>query len=60
MLVTGPFPADVQVGGVQEHVREAGVVQRTGPERLHLLVEAGADPRHLRLGDARLHAERSD
>jgi hypothetical protein len=46
-------PADVEVGGVEEHVRERGVVQRAATERRDLLVQAGADPRHLRLGDAR-------
>ena len=37
-----------------------GVVQRPAAERLHLLVQAGADPAHLRLGDARLDAQRLD
>jgi hypothetical protein len=42
--------AHVEIGGVEEHIRERGVVQRPGPERLDLLVQPGTDPRHLRLG----------
>jgi hypothetical protein len=39
----------VEVGGVEEHIRELGVVQRPGTERFDLLVQAGADPGHLGL-----------
>ena len=48
----GSGAADMQVGGVEEHIRERGVVQRPVPERRDLLVQPGADPRHLRLRDA--------
>jgi hypothetical protein len=44
----------MEVGGVEEHLRKAGVMQRPTPERLDLLVQPGADPGHLGLGDARL------
>ena len=49
---------DMQIGGVKEHIREGGVAQRPAAECLDLLVQAGADPAHLRLRDARFHAER--
>jgi hypothetical protein len=39
------------VGGVQEHVREDGVVQGALRERVDFLVQLGTDPRDLRLGD---------
>ena len=45
-LATGGA-ADMEIGGVEEHVREADVVQRPGAERLDLLVQPGADPAHL-------------
>src|SRR4051794_12399937 len=50
--------ADMQVGGVEVDIRERGVVQPPGPERGDDLIEAGADPRHLRLRDARVDAQR--
>lgn len=43
--------ADMQVGGVQEHVGKRGVVQRPVPEGGYLLVQSGADPRHFGLRD---------
>jgi hypothetical protein len=38
-------------GGVEEHIRERDLGQRPVPERRHLDVEVGADPRDLTLGD---------
>ena len=48
-----PVDPGLAVGGVEEHVRERGVGQGPVPERRDLLVEVGADPRHLALGDPR-------
>jgi hypothetical protein len=42
------------IGGVDKHVRVAGVGQRPVPKGGHLDVQIGADPRHLRFGDARV------
>ena len=50
----------MQVGGVEVDVGEAGVPERAGPERTDRLIQAGADPRHLGLGDARVHSKRGD
>ena len=36
--------AALHIGGVQEHVHEAGVVQRPLPERFEVAVELAADP----------------
>src|SRR3954453_21258634 len=52
--------ADMQVGGVEVDVGELGVVQPAGPERGDDLVEAGADPGHLGLGDPGVDAQRGD
>jgi hypothetical protein len=52
--------ADVEVGGVEEHIRESCMVQRTAAERGHDLIEAGTDARHLRLRDPRIDAEGDD
>ena len=43
--------AHVQVGRVQVDVGERGVVQGAGAERADHLIEPGADPGHLGLGD---------
>jgi len=43
--------AHMQVGRVEVDVGEAGVPERTSPERTHHLIESGANPRHLGLGD---------
>ena len=50
----------MQVGGIEEHVRKRGVVQRPIAKRGDLLVQPGADPRHLRLRDAGPDPERGD
>src|SRR3954452_2160254 len=52
--------ADVEVGGVEVDIRERGVVQPPLAEGGDDLVEAGADPGHLRLGDPRVDAQRGD
>jgi hypothetical protein len=52
--------AGLEVGGVQEQVREGGVGQRTGPEVGDLGVQLGADPGDLRLGDPSVHAQGLD
>lgn len=52
--------ADVQVGCVEKHVWERGVVQRPVPKRGDLVVQAGADPGDLRLRDAGSDAQGSD
>ncbi len=49
----------MQVGRVEEDVRERGVPQGAGPERADGGVEAGTDPGHLGLGHAG-PAERGD
>jgi hypothetical protein len=46
----------LEVGGVDEQVREAGVGQRPGAEGGHLAIQFGADPGHLRLGDPTVDA----
>ena len=46
-----PAAANMEVGGIQEHVRVADLVEAAGPEPADLLIETGTDPRHLRLGD---------
>jgi len=48
------------VGRVQEDVGEHGVVQRPFLERGQFFVEFAADPRHLRLGDPGVGAQRFD
>jgi len=55
----GDAVAHVQIGGVEIDVGELDVVQAPGAERLHALVEARADTRHLRLRDAGLRAQSS-
>ena len=52
--------ADVQIGGVQIDVGELDVIETAGAERADDLVEPGADPRHLRLGDPRVDTQRGD
>ena len=42
----------MEIGGVEVDVGESGMVQRPAQERLDLLIEALADPAHLRFGDA--------
>ena len=49
-------PADVQVSGIEEHIRETGVVQGPRSECFDLLIEPGANPGDLRLRDPGLHA----
>jgi hypothetical protein len=49
--------ADVEVGRVEVDVGELDVVQPARPECGDDLIEAGADPRDLRLGDPRVDAE---
>jgi hypothetical protein len=44
--------AHVQIGRIEVDVREAGVVQPSRAEGGHHLVQAGADARDLRFGDA--------
>jgi hypothetical protein len=46
----------LDIGGVQEQIREAGVRQRPASESGDLLVQLGADAGDLRLGDPRVHA----
>jgi len=43
--------ADLAESGVGEHVGELGVGQAAGAECLDLVVQSGADPRHLGFGD---------
>jgi hypothetical protein len=50
----------LDVGRVEEHVGEGGVVQRPVAERRDLLIKLGADARHRRLRHARVDAERDD
>ena len=50
----------MQVGRIEVDVREAGVVQPSRAEGGHHLVQAGADARDLRFGDARVDPECSD
>jgi hypothetical protein len=47
----------LQVGGVQEDVRELDVGEAPGPEGGHLGVQLPADPAHLGLGDPAVHPE---
>ena len=50
----------LDVGGVEEHVGEADVVERALPEGRHDRVELAADPAHLALADARVDAQGGD
>ena len=50
--------ADMHVGGVEVHVREADVTECAATERPDVLVESGADSRHLRLRDSRVETHR--
>ena len=52
--------AGLAVGGVEEHVRVRGVLQRPVPERGDLSVEVLADPAHLGLGDPGVRAQGLD
>jgi hypothetical protein len=52
--------AGLEVGGVQEHIREGGMGKRAGPERLDLLVQLATDPADLTLGDAAVDAQGLD
>lgn len=49
--------AAVEVGGVDEHVRELDVIEGPVPERGDFFVELLTDPRHRRLGDPRRHPQ---
>ena len=51
---------DVDVGGVQPHIGEWLVVQPPAAEHRHVVVDGFADPRHRRLADAGVTAERLD
>jgi hypothetical protein len=50
--------AALEVGGVEEHIDEPGVVQRPVAERLQVPVELGADAADLALADAGRDTER--
>ena len=50
--------AGLHVGGVEVDVGELDVAERPVAERVDLDVEAGADPRHLRLRDPRIDPQR--
>lgn len=52
--------ADLAERRIAEHVRKRRVGQAAGAECLDLLVQAGADPRDLRLGDPGLHTHGRD
>ena len=52
--------ADVQVGRIHVDIGELDMPERAGAERANDLVQAGTDPRHLRLGDPGLGAHRLD
>ena len=52
--------AHFETGGVDIDAGQLDVIESAAPEGLHGLVEPGADPRHLRLGDARLGAQSGD
>jgi hypothetical protein len=52
--------AGLEIGGIQIDVGEAGVVQRPGAERRQGLVQVGADPRDLGLGDSGVGSEGFD
>ncbi|CDK01732.1 hypothetical protein MIC448_820029 [Microbacterium sp. C448] len=52
--------ADIEVGGVQEQVREPSVIDPAREELLHGFVDLTADPRHRRPGDAGVVAQRPD
>ena len=52
--------ADVDVGGVEIHVRELDVAEGAVPERADAFVEAGTDPGDFGLGDAGVDAHRRD
>jgi hypothetical protein len=52
--------ADVEVGGVEVDVGELDMPKGAGAKRADDLIEPGADPRHLGLGDARVDSHRLD
>ena len=52
--------ADVEVGGVEEQVREPGVIDPAVQELLHRFVDLGADPGHRGPRDTGVVAQRSD
>ena len=52
--------AGLAVGRIQEHIRVAGVGQAAAAKRGDLIVEIGADPGDLALGDPRPDPERLD
>jgi hypothetical protein len=52
--------AGLEVGGVQEQVREGGVRKRAGPEAGDLGVQLATDPADLGLGDPGVHAQGLD
>ena len=55
-----PAAAGLDVGGVEEHIRELDMIEGPVPERLERLVELRADAAHFALGDPRRRAERLD
>ena len=55
-----PVHPRLAVGRVEEHIRIGNLGQRPVPERANLLVQVSADPRHLRLRDPGLGAQRLD
>ena len=55
-----PVYPGLAVGGVEELIRVGDPGQGPVAERAHLLVEVRADPRHLRLTDPRIGAQRLD
>jgi hypothetical protein len=55
-----PVDPGLAVGRVEKHVGERGLGQRAVAEGGHFLVEVGADPGDLGLGDAGVRAQRAD
>src|SRR5215211_4119850 len=55
-----PIDPGLEVGGVDEQVREGCVSQRPRAEGGHVTIQLGADPGDLRLGDPRLHTQGLD
>ena len=58
LATTGATDPGLAVGRIEEHVRELLVGQIPIGERCDLLVQVGADPRHLRLADPGLGTQR--
>jgi hypothetical protein len=57
---TRPRDAALDIGGVEEHVNELGVIESSVAERLEIAVELAADAADFALGDPARHAERFD